>query len=158
MQHEGPVYLRLSRMLVPEVHGEAYHFEMGRAVVLRPGKDVTLAANGTMVWRCLEAARQLEAEGVDARVLNVCTLKPLDRHALEAAARETGGIVTVEEHTLAGGLGSAVAEVVVSSHPVAMRMLGIPGVFAPTGSAAWLMEFFGLTPERIGAAAKELLS
>ena len=155
--YRGPVFLRLSRMPVPTVHAEDYRFEIGRAARLREGNDVTLIAAGTMVTRALEAADLLAARGVQARVLNMATVRPIDREAIIAAARETGGIVTVEEHTTYGGLGGAVAEVVVTTHPVPMRILGFPGVFAPTGSAAWLFEHFGLTPAGIRDAALELL-
>ena len=145
-------------MPVPAVHGEDYRFEIGRAARLREGHDVTLIAAGTMVSRALEAADLLAARGVQARVLNMATVRPIDRDAIIAAARETRGIVTVEEHTTFGGLGGAVAEVVVTTHPVPMRILGFPGVFAPTGSAAWLFEHFGLTPAGICDAALDMMS
>jgi len=154
---QGPVFLRLSRMPVPAVHGDDYRFELGRAVLLREGGDLTLAANGVMVARALEAAGLLARQGIQARVLNVSSLQPLDRQAIIRAARETGAIVTIEEHSVYGGLGSAIAEVVVESHPAPMRLLGVPGVFAPTGSAPWLLEHFGLTPEAICEAARQLL-
>lgn len=153
---EGPVFLRISRMGVPIVHGDDYQFEIGRAAKLREGRDITLIANGTLVPRALEAAELLAAQGIEARVLNMATVRPLDREAIIAAAQETGGIVTAEEHTIYGGLGSAVAEVVVTTHPVPMRMVGVPGVFAPTGSTEWLFEHFGMTPAGIVAAALEL--
>ena len=153
----GPVYLRLSRMGVPVVHDADYRFEIGKAVRLRDGNDVTLAACGTLVPRALEAAALLEEEGILARVINMATVKPIDREAIVQAAVETGGIVTAEEHTIYGGFGSAVAEVVVTSHPVPMRILGVPGVFAPTGSPEFLLEHFGLTPQGIRDAARELV-
>lgn len=154
---DGPVFLRLSRMPVPVVHGPDYRFQFGRAAVLRQGGDLTLAANGTMVTRALKAAELLAGEGIQARVLNLASIRPLDQEAIYRAAVETGAIVTVEEHSIYGGLGSAVAEVVVSTYPVPMRLLGVPGVFAPTGSPGWLLEHFGLTPEAIRRAARELL-
>ena len=153
----GPVYLRLSRMGVPVVHDEDYRFEIGKAVRLRDGNDVTLAACGTLVPRALEAAAMLEEEGIQARVINMATVKPIDREAIVEAAVETGGIVTAEEHTIYGGFGSAVAEVVATTHPVPMRILGVPGVFAPTGSPEFLFEHFGLTPQGIRDAALELV-
>jgi transketolase len=153
----GPVYLRISRMGVPVVHTADYRFEIGKAVRLRDGNDVTLAACGTLVPRALDAAAMLAAEGIQARVLNIATVKPIDREAIIAAAVETGGIVTAEEHTIYGGFGSAVAEVVATTHPVPMRILGVPGVFAPTGSPEFLFEHFGLTPQGIHDAALELL-
>ena len=114
---EGPVFIRVSRMAVPEVNAEGYTFSPGKAVTLRDGSDVTLISNGTVLWRALVAAEQLEAEGISARVLSMPTVKPLDTDAVLAAARETGGIVTAEEATTAGGLGGAVAETVVQHHP-----------------------------------------
>ncbi len=153
---EGPMYIRLSRLPVPIVHDPDYHFEIGKAALLRDGDDITLIANGVLVCQALAAAEMLAKEGVQARVLNMSTVRPLDNEAVQAAAIETGGIVTAEEHTVFGGLGSAVAEVVVSTHPVPMRILGVPGVFAPTGSASWLLEHFGLTAQGIFDAALEL--
>jgi transketolase len=154
--HVGPVFLRISRMGVPAVHPDGYRFEIGRGACLRDGSDVTLIANGTLVCRALEAAELLRRDGVAARVLNLSTVRPLDREAITRAARETGAIVTVEEHTVMGGLGSAVAEVVVTSHPVPMRLLGIPGVFAPTGSPEFLLDHFGLNAAGISAAANDV--
>jgi transketolase len=153
----GPVYLRVSRMAIPAVHDASYRFEIGKASCLRAGNDVTLIACGTLVWRSLAAADLLAAEGVNARVLNMATVRPIDRDAIIAAAVETAAIVTAEEHTVYGGLGSAVAEVVVASHPVPMRLIGVPGVFAPTGPVDFLFEHFGLTAGAIAAAALELL-
>jgi transketolase len=154
--YEGPLFLRLSRMPVPDLHAADYSFEIGRAPKLRAGSDVTLIANGTMVCRALEAAALLEGDGIQAAVVNMSTVLPLDRRAiLDAAA--AGPIVTIEEHTVIGGLGGAVAEVVVQSHPVRMRLLGFPGEFAPTGSPAFLFEHFGLTPEGIRCAATQLV-
>lgn len=152
----GPIFLRLSRMGVPAIYDRDYRFEIGKASLLRDGADVTLIANGVMVARAIAAAELLAADGIRARVLNMATVRPLDRDAIIAAARETGAIVTAEEHTVFGGLGSAVAEVVVQTVPVPMRILGVPGVFAPTGGAEWLLEHFGLTAEGIRAAALEL--
>jgi len=153
----GPVFLRIARMPVPVVHDDEYRFAIGRADQLRPGRDVTLIANGTMVSRALEGAELLAVAGVDARVLNMSTVRPIDREAIIAAAAETGHIVTVEEHSVYGGLGSAVAEVVCTTLPVPMRILGVPGVFAPTGSVGWLLEHFNLTPSGIRDAAFELV-
>jgi transketolase len=155
---EGPVFLRISRMPVPIAHAKDYRFEIGRAARLREGNDVTLIANGVMVSRALDAAVLLAEKGVNARVLNLSTVRPLDREAIVEAATQTGRIVTVEEHTIYGGLGGAVAEVIATTKPVPMRILGIPGVFAPTGSAQWLLEHFGLTAEGICQAALELVS
>jgi transketolase len=153
---EGPFFLRISRMPVPSVTPEAQPFEIGRAVTLRPGRDVTIVAAGVTVGRALSAADLLSADGVEAAVMNLSTIKPIDREAIAAAAAR-GPIVTVEEHTVHGGLGSAVAEVVVATHPVRMRLMGVPGVFAPTGSPEFLLDHFGLTPEGIRAAALDLV-
>jgi transketolase len=153
---EGPVFLRVSRMPVPAVHAATYRYRTGQASRLREGSDMTIVACGTTVCRAIDAADLLKADGIDAAVLNLSTIRPIDRDAIaEAAAR--GPILTVEEHTVVGGMGSAVAEVVVTTHPVRMRMLGIPGEFAPTGSPAFLFEHFGLTPPQIRMAALELL-
>jgi transketolase len=153
---DGPVFLRVSRLPVPTVHPADYAFEVGRAALLRPGSDVTLVAAGVTVAPALDAAGLLEADGISAAVLNLSTIRPIDRESIVAAATR-GPIVTVEEHTVYGGLGSAVAEVVVTSRPVRMCMLGVPGVFAPTGSAPFLLEHFGLTPEGIRCAARSLV-
>jgi len=155
---DGPVFLRLSRMPVPVVHSPDYRFQIGQAVRLREGRDLTLIAAGTTVWRALEAAELLARDGVSAGVLNMSTLQPLDSTAVLNAARQTGAILTVEEHSVRGGLGGAVAEVVVSGNPVPMRLLGVPGVFAPTGPTEWLFEHFGLNPRAIRDAALELLA
>jgi transketolase len=153
---DGPVFLRLSRLPVPVVCGETPAFEIGRSTVLRDGSDVTLIAAGVTVARALDAAHLLEHEGVSAAVLNLSTIRPIDRDRVVEAARR-GPIVTVEEHTVHGGLGSAVAEVVVESHPTRMRLLGVPGVFAPTGSPGFLLTHFGLDAAGIRDAAKALV-
>jgi transketolase len=153
---QGPFFLRLSRMGVPALYDKQYTFDFGKASKLREGDDLTLIANGVLVTRALEAASLLASEGIEARVLNMATVRPIDREAIVAAARETGAIVTAEEHTIYGGLGSAVAEIVVQTVPVPMRILGVPGVFAPTGEPEWLLQHFGLTAEGIRDAALEL--
>jgi transketolase len=153
----GPVFIRTSRMPVPMVHEPDYRIEFGRAARLRDGTDVTLIANGVMVHRALEAADLLAADGVSARLLDMATASPIDIDAIVAAATETRGIVTAEEHTIRGGLGGAVAEVVVSRRPAPMRILGIPGVFAPTGTAEFLLQHFGLDAAGIRAAALDIV-
>ena len=155
--HEGPMFLRIARVPVPRVHGDDYEFRLGKAVRLREGSDVTLIANGLMVCRALDAADALASRGISARVLNMSTVKPLDREAIVDAARATRGIVTAEEALAAGGLGGAVAEVLAQEHPAPMRILGVPDVFAPTGTAEFLLEHFGLTAAGIERAALELL-
>jgi transketolase len=154
---EGPVFIRVSRMSVPQIYAEDYEFQPGRAVTVRDGNDVTLISNGTVLWRALVAAERLSADGVNARVISMPTVKPLDVDAVVAAAAETGGIVTAEEATTAGGLGGAVAETVVQRHPVRMKILGVPE-FAPTGSAGFLLDHYGMSPEGIAQAARTLLA
>jgi len=153
----GPVYLRVPRFKVPDVTPDGAPFEPGRAVQLTDGDDVTVVAVGTLVSRALAAADRLRAEGIGVRVLNVPFVDPLDEAAIVAAARETRGIVTAEEATVSGGLGAAVASVVVERQPVPMRILGIRGEFAPTGSAAYLLEHFGLTADGIADAARDIV-
>lgn len=155
--HYGPMFLRISRMPVPAVHPTDYVFELGKAPALRGGDDVALLANGVMVSRALTAADLLAASGIKARVLNMSSMKPMDAEAVLDAARTTRGIVTAEEALAAGGLGGAVAELLALHHPAPMRILGVPGVFAPTGSAEFLLEHFGLTAQGICGAALELL-
>lgn len=152
---DGPAFVRVSRMPVPALERTNPHFEIGRAETLVEGDDLAIIANGTMVHRAIEAAATLAGEGIRARVVNMATISPLDEAAILSAAA-TGAIVTVEEHSVRGGLGGAVAEVVVSNRPVPMRILGFPG-FLPTGSTEWLLEHFGLTATGIAAAARQVL-
>jgi transketolase len=153
----GPAFLRIGRFKVPSVTPDTEEFTLGRASTLVEGDDVTIVAVGTLVSRAVEAAARLRDSGVRARVLNMATVKPLDEAAILAAARQTRGIVTAEEATAGGGLGGAVAEFVVQHAPVPMRLLGVPGVFAPTGDTEFLLEHFGLTAAGIVAAARSLL-
>jgi transketolase len=155
--HPGPAFLRIGRFKVPAVTPPDAPFELGRGIQLTDGDDVTVIATGTMVSRALAAAEQLRTEGAAIRVLNMPFVDPLDTAAVLDAARTTRGIVTAEEATVSGGLGAAVASLVAQHHPVPMRILGVPGVFAPTGSTAFLLEHFGLTANGIARAARELL-
>ncbi|MEZ2223741.1 transketolase family protein [Rhizobium sp. RCC_161_2] len=155
--YAGPCFLRLSRVGVPDLLPEGHKFVPGRANLLRDGRDVTLIANGTLTHRMMKAADILARQGVDARVLNMATVRPIDEDAIVAAARETGAIVTAEEHSIYGGLGSAVAEVVVDNAPVPMKRLGVPGIYAPTGSAEFLLDEFGMAPSAIAEATLALL-
>lgn len=155
--HDGPVYLRVSRMGVPAIHDASYEFVPGRSVTVREGGDVTLVANGTVLWRALAAADLLAADGIEARVLSMASVKPLDSAAIVKAAQETGGIVTLEESLATGGLGGAVAETVVAEHPVPMAMLGFPG-FCGTGSSKYLIDKAGMTPEAIADAARGVVA
>jgi transketolase len=157
LEHTGPMFLRISRMPVRAVHDESFQFTLGKATTLREGNDVTLMANGVMISRALDAANSLAQQGIQARVLNMSSMSPMDIDAVLDAARTTRGIVTAEEALTAGGLGGAVAEILAVHHPAPMRILGVPGVFAPTGSAEFLLQHFGLTSEGIQRAALDLL-
>jgi transketolase len=156
--YDGPVFLRLSRVGVPDLLPAGHRFTLGKADLLRDGDAVTLIANGTVTHRIVKAAEILAAKGVEARVLNMASVRPLDVEAVVAAARETGAILTAEEHSTIGGLGSAIAEVVVAEAPVPMKILGVPGIFAPTGSAEFLLDEFGMSPAAIADAALALIS
>jgi len=157
LNHQGPMFLRISRMPVRAVHTEDFQFTLGKANTLRLGNDITLMANGVMVSRALDAAESLALLGIHARVVNMSSMSPIDAEAVLDAARTTRGIVTAEEALASGGLGGAVAEILAVHHPARMRILGVPGVFAPTGSAEFLLEHFGLTALGIHSAALELL-
>jgi transketolase len=154
--HEGPVYLRLSRMPVPELDIPNRVFRAGQAEVVRQGSDVTIIACGTTVHLAADAAAALKATGVSARVLNMATINPLDETAVLAAASETGAIVTVEEASVRGGLGGAVAELTAANMPVPVERVGFPG-FVPTGSVDWLFQEFGLSADGIAAAARRAM-
>jgi transketolase len=151
------MFLRISRMPVREVHDGNFKFTLGKANTLREGNDITLMTNGVMVSRALDAADTLAQCGIHARVVNMSSMSPMDKDAVLDAARNTRGIVTAEEALTAGGLGGAVAEILALNHPAPMRILGVPGVFAPTGSAEFLLEHFGLTAKGIHDAALDLL-
>jgi transketolase len=152
-----PVFLRVSRLGVPDLMPEGYTFTPGRAVELRPGRDVTIVATGITVTRALDAAAALEAERIDARVLAMPTIKPLDGDALISAAEETAGIVTVEE-ALTSGLGGAVAEFLAPRRPTRIRFVGVNDTFAPTGSATWLLDHFGISAEGIAVNARAVVA
>lgn len=154
----GVFYIRLSRKRSEQIYQPGSTFTIGKAVEVRPGRDVTLIASGVCVADSLRAAALLEAEGISARVLNPFTLKPLDREAVITAARETGAIVTVENHNILNGLGSAVAETLVENCPVPMKRLGVPDVFGEVGTMDYLKERFGIRPEDIARAAKEVIA
>jgi transketolase len=156
-RHDGPVFLRLSRVGVPDLLPEGHVFQPGRADLLRDGDAVTLIANGTLTHRMMKAAALLSTVGIEARVLNMATVRPIDTDAIIAAVRATGAILTAEEHSVFGGLGSAIAEVVVAECPAPMKILGVPGIFAPTGSAEFLLDAFGMAPAAVAEAAKALI-
>ena len=154
---EGGCFLRLSRVGVPDLLPEDHVFELGRANLLQDGSDITIIANGTLTHRAVSAAAVLATQNISARVLNMATVRPIDAAAIVSAAQNTGAIVTCEEHTTFGGLGSAVAEVVVDESPVPMKRLGVPGVFAPTGPANFLLDEFGMSANGISTSAIELI-
>ena len=159
IEYNGPAYLRLGRMAVETVTDtiDGYKFELGKAAMLRDGKDVTIAATGLMVQRALAAAELLSGEGVSARVLDFHTIKPLDGEALLAAAKETGCIVTTEEHSIMGGLGSAVAGFIGEHCPVPVVRHGVNDEFGRSGKAEQVLEAYGLTPAGIAAKVKKAL-
>ncbi len=150
----GPFYVRLARPRTPIVNSEDYRFVLGKAVTMREGNDATVIAIGTMVAAALEAARALEVEGIDCRVLNMSTLKPLDNEAIIGAAKESGAIVTAEEHLRQGGLGSAVAQVVAEHHPVPMAFIAIKDTYTKSGKPAELLNLRGLTTADIEEAVR----
>lgn len=156
-EYKGPVYVRLGRSEVPTITSEKEPFKIGKATVLRKGKDVTLIGTGIMVSVCLDAAEALKKEGVDARVINMSTIKPIDEKTLEAAARETGAIVTAEEHNVEMGMGTAISMIIAEKKHVPMKRVGIPDVFGESGSSDELMVKYGLTVENIVSAAHNVL-
>ena len=148
--HEGPVYLRFGRLAAPVINDNAdYKFELGKGVTLRDGKDLTIVATGLMVAESLAAAEKLAADGIDARVINIHTIKPLDEELIIKAAEETGRIVTVEEHSIIGGLGSAVCEALSGVCPVKVDRIGIRDTFGESGPAVQLLEKYGLNADGI---------
>ncbi|PKQ37467.1 MAG: transketolase [Actinobacteria bacterium HGW-Actinobacteria-1] len=157
-QTPGPFYVRLGRAAVPLVYDEGFEFELGRAYVLRDGTDVTLAACGVMVERALAAAELLAAEGISADVLDVATVKPIDAETIVASVAKTGCVVTCEEHSIIGGLGSAVAEVIGEQCPVPLRRVGVRDVFGTSGDPEELMTHYGLTATDIASAAREAIA
>ena len=155
--YKGPVYIRLGRAAVPVIYEEGKTFEIGKALRVREGKDAAILATGIMVNEALQAAEMLAAEGIECRVVDVHTIKPLDREEVIAAAKDCGCIVTAEEHSVIGGLGSAVAETVCKEAPCRMAMVGVQDVFGQSGKPGELMEQYGLTAADIAAAVKKLL-
>ena len=155
---DGPVYLRFGRMAVPVINEADAKFEVGKGVQMKDGSDVTIVATGIMVNMALEAAATLEAEGISARVINIHTIKPLDKEIVVKAAKETGAIVTAEEHNIIGGLGSAVAEAVCEACPVPVTRVGTNDVYGHSGKVPPLLEMYGLTPANIVAKAKEAIA
>ena len=157
-QHQGPVYMRFGRLAVPVINDRPdYTFELGKGIVLREGKDLTIIANGLCVAPALEAAEKLAEEGIDAKVINMHTIKPLDTELVIAAAKETGKVVTVEEHSVIGGLGGAVCECLAEAAPVPVKRIGIYDVFGESGAAPALLEKYELDAKGIYRQIKEFV-
>jgi transketolase len=157
-EREGPCYIRFGREAVPVITDEDSPFEIGKANVLRDGKDAVLFANGAMVYEGLEAAKQLAGEGIDLMVVNLHTVKPLDQEAVVAAAQKTGRVITAEEHQAAGGMGSAVAECLAQNYPVPMRILGMQDGFGESGAPDELMKRYGFSSDAIYQAVKDFVA
>lgn len=159
LDYEGPVYMRFGRAAVPVINDRPdYQFEMGRGVVLREGSDVTIVATGIMVASALEAAEKMAAEGISAEVINIHTIKPLDREVIVKSAKKTGKVVTAEEHSIIGGLGGAVCEALCDEYPVPVCRIGINDVFGESGSAGALLVKYGLDGDGVYNKVKEFLS
>jgi transketolase len=154
----GPFYIRCVRPKIPVIYDESHKFQLGKAHLARPGKDVTVMAIGVMVWKALEAAELLASQGIDCRVLNMASLKPLDVEAVLAAASETGAIVTAEDHLVHGGLASVVAQTLALHQPTPMAFIGMQDQYAVSGRWDELLERYGLTAEKIAEAARSVLA
>lgn len=156
-EHQGPAYLRFGRLAIPVYNTPDYKFELGKGVTLKDGRDITIIATGLMVAEAIEAGKALAEQGIDARIINIHTIKPIDRDIIVKAARETGKIITVEEHSVIGGLGSAVGDVVLEEYPVPVVKIGINDVFGHSGPAKELLVEYGLTADNIVKTAKSLV-
>ncbi|MDD2338364.1 MAG: transketolase family protein [Geobacteraceae bacterium] len=156
--HKGPVYIRLGRNKVPAIFPDDYQFVLGKGCEISAGNDMTFITTGIMTAQALQAAALLEKEGISARVIHIATIKPLDLDIVLTAAKETGAIVTAEEHSVIGGLGSAVAELLAEHHPTLIKRVGVLDRFGTSGKAEELLKYFGLTPEDLVEAAKEILA
>jgi transketolase len=157
-EHDGPVYMRFGRLAVPRIFDEDYKFEIGKAVTLKEGTDVTIIATGLMVNEAIQASEALEAEGISVELINMHTIKPLDTDAVVAAAKKTGCIVTAEEHNVVGGLGDAVCDAVCTSYPVPVVKVGVEDTFGKSGPAVDLLHEFGLDAKNIIEKAKLAIS
>ena len=154
----GPTYMRFGRLATPIFNDkDTYKFELGKGVQLRDGDDITIVATGLMVAQALEAADALKGQGINARVINIHTIKPIDKDIIIKAAKETGKIVTVEEHSIIGGLGSAVCDVLCENYPVPVTKIGVMDTFGHSGPAAALLEEFGLCADNIANTVKKVL-
>ncbi len=158
IEHDGPVYIRFGRAACPVVNDRPdYKFEIGKGTILREGKDVTIVATGICVGSALEAAEKLAADGIDAEVINICTIKPLDSELIAASAKKTGKVVTAEEHSVIGGLGSAVCDALAELCPTPVKKIGMQDVFGESGSAAALVEKYGLDGEGLYKSVKDFV-
>ena len=153
---EGPVYLRFGRLAIPQFHEEGFNFQVGKGEILREGSDVAIIANGLLVYEAIQAGEILAEAGINAMVINMATIKPLDEELVIAAAKKCGKVITCEEHSVIGGLGEAVAAVLSEKCPTVMRRIGVTDEFGHSGPAAALLKQFGLSAENIVATAKEL--
>ena len=156
-EYEGPVYLRMGRLAVPVFHEEGFQFQIGKGEVMRDGDDIAIIANGLMVYEAIKAGETLAAEGINARVINMSTVKPLDEELVLKAAKECGKIITCEEHSVIGGLGEAVCSFLSENHPTPVRRIGVDDKFGFSGPAAEVLEAFGLCASNIVKVTKEFL-
>ena len=155
--YTGPVYVRLGRSSVPTIFNNDYDFKIGKGVILKDGTDATIIACGIMVNEAIKASEQLEEEGIDVRVINMPTIKPIDRELIIDSAKKTGAIITAEEHSTIGGLGSAVSEVVTEEYPVIVKKIGVTDVFGQSGTPSELISAYGLTSDNIIKKVKEAI-
>ena len=158
VEHDGPVYMRFGRSAVPVINDyPEYKFEIGKGTIVKEGKDVTIIATGVCVDSAVKAAALLAADGIDAEIINICTIKPLDNELIAASAKKTGKVVTVEEHSVIGGLGSAVCEALADTVPTPVKRIGVQDVFGQSGTADQLMAFYGLDGQGVYKTTKEFL-
>ena len=155
--HEGPVYMRFGRSGIPVFHDESYNFQIGKGEIVKDGTDIAIIANGLMVYEAMVAAEELKEAGIDAMVINMATVKPLDEDLVLEAAKKCGKIVTAEEHSVIGGLGEAVAAVLSEKLPTPMKRVGVQDVFGQSGPAAEVLKYYGLCAENIVNVAKSML-
>ncbi len=159
IEHNGPVYLRLGRLGVPVIFDEnTYKFEIGKGQLVNDGNDITIIATGLMTTESMKAVETLKAEGINVRLINIHTIKPIDKDIIVKAAKETGHIVTVEEHSIIGGLGSAVAEVLAEEYPCKLTRMGVKDIFGQSGKPYELLDMYGLTDKHIAEKVKEILN
>ena len=154
--HNGPVYLRFGRLAVPVIHEEGYNFQIGKGEVLRDGSDIAIIANGLLVYEAVVAAKELAKEGINAMVINMATVKPLDEELIPEAAKKCGKVITCEEHSVIGGMGEAVTSLLAKKHPTRVECIGVNDEFGHSGKAEDLLKQFGLTAENIVKTAKML--